>query len=133
MGRNAPRFSRERCASEITAACAMLGVNTPNGAWVESLSGVTRRSSMKRRMHSAFWRLETGLSTSLRAQRSNPSIPTPRRGLLRCARNDGSGDRVPSRAEREDLRRLLGRFAVAQEAAEQAAFALARDQVDVAD
>src|SRR5207237_10699246 len=29
------------------------------------------------------------IHSSLRAQRSNPSIPAPRRGLLRCARNDG--------------------------------------------
>src|SRR5206468_9293346 len=32
---------------------------------------------------------DRGLSTSLRAKRSNPSIPELRHGLLRCARNDG--------------------------------------------
>src|SRR4051812_19745533 len=31
------------------------------------------------------------VSTSLRAKRSNPSLRLPRRGLLRCARNDGEG------------------------------------------
>ena len=31
----------------------------------------------------------SGLSTSLRAKRSNPSIPALNHGLLRCARNDG--------------------------------------------
>ena len=36
---------------------------------------------------SAFWR--SALFTSLRAQRSNPSRGLRRRGLLRCARNDG--------------------------------------------
>ena len=33
----------------------------------------------------------SALSTSLRAQRSNPSIPALRYGLLRFARNDGTG------------------------------------------
>ena len=34
------------------------------------------------------WAIFRTLLPSLRAQRSNPSIPEPRRGLLRCARND---------------------------------------------
>ena len=47
IGRNAPRFSRERCASEMMAACAALGAKAPNGAGVGSLSGFKRVSSME--------------------------------------------------------------------------------------
>src|SRR5512138_2997704 len=46
MGRNAPRFSRVRCASEMIAACAAFGANAPNAAGVGSLSGFKRSSSV---------------------------------------------------------------------------------------
>ena len=46
IGRNAPRFSRERCASEMIAACAAFGANAPNGAGVGSLAGFKRGSSV---------------------------------------------------------------------------------------
>jgi hypothetical protein len=60
MGRKAPRFSRERWASEMIAACAAFGANAPNGAGDGSLSGVKQKSSVKRRMHSRFCGGETG-------------------------------------------------------------------------
>jgi hypothetical protein len=45
IGRNAPRFSRERCASEMIAACAEFGANAPKGGEVGSLAGFKRVSS----------------------------------------------------------------------------------------
>jgi hypothetical protein len=42
MGRNAPRFSLERCASEITAACARVGAKAPNGGAAGSLAAAIR-------------------------------------------------------------------------------------------
>src|SRR6202035_4431843 len=38
IGRNAPRFSRERCASAMIAACAAFGANAPNGGAAGSLA-----------------------------------------------------------------------------------------------
>jgi hypothetical protein len=40
IGRNAPRFSRERCASEMIAACARVGANAPKGGEAKSLATV---------------------------------------------------------------------------------------------
>jgi hypothetical protein len=54
MGRKAPRFSRERWASEMIAACAAFGANAPNGAGEGSLSGVKRWSSVNGALHSGF-------------------------------------------------------------------------------
>jgi hypothetical protein len=40
IGRNAPRFSRERCARAMIAAWARFGANAPNGGGEGSLSGI---------------------------------------------------------------------------------------------
>src|SRR5256885_627780 len=59
IGRNAPRFNRERCASEMIARCAALGANASNGAGEVSLSGVKQDPRLKRRMLSRLlWRLQ---------------------------------------------------------------------------
>ena len=124
IGRNAPRFSRERCASEMIAACAAFGANAPNGAGDGSLSGVKRCVlESKRRMHSRFCdatstmssrrpassmgrvhtpRLSTYSSASKRSLRNNP-WPVDMRRL----RSQGRTER--SVRTRRRLRRLLRR------------------------
>jgi hypothetical protein len=95
VSRKAIAQGRPECSRCPVCSCAVLFAQIAR----ETAGAASTRSSL-RPLSFERVKIETNLgrnaprdretiSTSLRAQRSNPSLRLPRYGLLRCARNDG--------------------------------------------
>src|SRR5215207_7576949 len=95
VSRKAIAQGRPECSRCPVCSCAVLFAQIAR----ETAGAASTRSSLRPPFRRGQTKMQTSgdqrrenaqaRQPSLRAQRSNPSIPALRRGLLRCARNDG--------------------------------------------
>ncbi len=102
VSRKAIAQGRPECSAEPVCSCARSYAQIAR----ETAGAACTRSSLRPLIR---WRANEDanlgrnasrdrevISTSLRAQRSNPRLRLPHYGLLRCARNDGGNGRAPT-------------------------------------